>query len=106
MKRISHSLAIGLVVLLLSNALPSTRACGPEVTTPIFVFKESPDVPFTDFVKGNIGIVRPSFGRKTLVIAYRYLNGGGFNSAEQAALIEALEGKPPDDLDDDGVKAW
>jgi hypothetical protein len=46
------------------------RACGPESIDPIFVFKTSPDLPFSQYARGNLGIVRPSFGRKTLVIAY------------------------------------
>lgn len=85
---------------------PVARACGPEYLTPIFVFKTSPDLPFTDYVKGSIGIVQPTFGSKTLLIAYRYLNGGAFTGDEQQSLVEALQGEAPERNQDAAIKAW
>src|SRR6185295_20118327 len=73
---------------------------------PIFVFHESPDLPFREFTRGKIGIVQPTFGRKTLVIAYRYLNGGMFSDEEQSALVEALTGKVPEADGESALKAW
>ena len=67
-------------------------ACGPETIDPIFVFTHSPDLPFDEFTKGKIGILQSSFGRKTLVIAHRYLGGGTYTEDEQRALVEALVG--------------
>jgi len=88
---------IALVLLAaFANLTPTARACGPVSVEPIFVFDTSPDLPFADYARGHLGIVRPSFGRKTLVIAYRYLNGGWFADGEQAALIEALKGTAPE----------
>jgi hypothetical protein len=106
MKIFRAGIVFSLTALVLLNPAPLGRACGPDFTRPIFVFRESPDFPFAEFTKGKIGIVRPTFGRKTLVIAYRYLNGGSFNSAEQTALVEALEGAAPDDLSTAAVKGW
>ncbi|HEX3086506.1 MAG TPA: hypothetical protein VHP99_18370, partial [Pyrinomonadaceae bacterium] len=83
-----------------------TKACGPFSIEPIFVFHESPDLPFREFTKGKIGIVKPTFGRKTLVIAYRYLNGGMFSDDEQNALVEALHGKAPEEDGAAALKAW
>ena len=83
-----------------------TNACGPSELVPIFVFKESSDFPFSDFAAGKIGIVQPTFGRKTLLIAYRYLNGGTFTPDEQEALVRALRGKPPEDQGEEVVKLW
>jgi len=82
------------------------NACGPETLDPIFVFTNSPDIPFAEFVKGKIGILQSSLGRKTLVIAHRYLDGGSFTEDEQRGLIEALRGKAPEDDDDVAIKAW
>jgi hypothetical protein len=96
---------ISLIALLIHSQTPA-RACGPSYLQPIFVFDTSPDPPFQEFVAGNIGIVKPSFGRKTLLIAYRYLNGGSFNSEEQQQLIAALKGEPPEPNDDEPLKAW
>ena len=89
MKRV---VALCLSVLMIINLAPVALACGPSYIIPVYVMDGSPDPPFGDFTRGNIGIVQPGFGRKTMVIAYRYLTGGSFNADEQAALIEALHG--------------
>ena len=95
-----------LTFALLLQVAPLGKACGPETLQPIFVFENSPDPPFKEFTEGKIGIVQPSFGRKTLVIAYRYLAGGSFSSEEQKALVEALKGKPPEGDGQAELKAW
>ena len=81
-RSVSCLLAIGL----LFHSYISAKACGPSYLQPIFVFEGSPDLPLQEFAAGKIGIVRPTFGRKTLLIAYRYLNGGSFAAEEQTAL--------------------
>src|SRR2546421_1690364 len=98
---------IALVLLAtLAHLVPVARACGPFSIDPIFVFHESPDLPFHQFTQGKIGIVQPTFGRKTLVIAYRYLNGGFFTDEEQSALVEALQGTAPEDNGGNALKTW
>jgi hypothetical protein len=106
--RTSHYiLAIALAILLLLNSVPVVRACGKEAKTePIYVSRKSPDLPFKAFTNGKIGIVRPSFGRKTLFIAYRYLNGGSFTTEEQNGLIKALNGTAPEGKGSKAVKEW
>lgn len=99
-------LAFILSLAVLGNWAQLARACGPSSIDPIFVFKTSPDLPFTEYTRGRIGIVRPSFGRKTLFIAYRYLNGRSFTSDEQQALVEALRGIAPEGDDGAALKAW
>jgi hypothetical protein len=106
MKCIRRAAALVLSFVLLLNFAPRLRACGPAMIEPVFVFEGSPDLPFAAFASGKIGIVRPTFGRKTLSIAYRYLNGGTFTSDEQQALVEALRGKGPEDESDEPVKKW
>lgn len=106
MRYLHHSLAVALTALMLLNSLPSARARGPIAGDPIYVSEQSPDLPFEDFTNGKIGIVRPSFGRKTLFIAYRYLNGGSFTADEQKDLVKALNGTPPDENGSAAVKAW
>ena len=69
-------------VFICQTSMP-IKACGPETIDPIFVFTNSPDIPFEEFAKGKIGILQASFGRKSLVIAHRYLNGGTFTEDEQ-----------------------
>ena len=98
---------IALVLLAtFANLVPVARACGPSSIDPIFVFTSSPDIPFAQFARANLGIVRPTFGRKTLFIAYRYLNSNWFSDDEQTALINALKGTAPEDDGTAAVKAW
>lgn len=99
-------LASLLALVIFNNFSPAALGCGPSSIDPVFVFKGSPDPPFNEFAGGRIGIVQPELGRKTLVIAYRYLNDRAFGDEEQAALVEALEGKAPEDNGDDAVKKW
>ena len=101
-----YILAIVLAAIILLNSVPSVTACGPFITQPIYVFQNSPDLPFEEFTNGKIGIVRPSFGRKTLFIAYRYLNGGAFTPDEQNDLVAALKGTAPEESGAEAVKAW
>ncbi|HKO60657.1 MAG TPA: hypothetical protein VJV03_05815 [Pyrinomonadaceae bacterium] len=106
MIRLRFPLALVLMLVLFVRITPPGVACGPSTVEPIFIFRESPDLPFTDFVNGNIGVVLPTFGHKTLVIAYRYLNGIPFSAAEQRELVLALKGSPPEDGKDEPVKHW
>lgn len=106
MRYLHYTLAVALTAVMLLNSLPSARACGPYVTDPIYVSEQSPDLPFEEFTNGKIGIVRPSFGRKTLFISYRYLNGGSFTAEEQKDLVEALNGTGPEEDGTPALKAW
>ena len=106
MKLPHRAVAAALVTLMLANYITPANGCGPDVTIPIFAFKESPDLPFAAFAAGNIGIVRPSLGRKTLVVAYRYLNGGSFTGEEQRDLVDALKGVAPEPNATEAIKAW
>jgi len=106
MKLYRRMLALILSLIVLVNFAPLVRACGPSSIEPIYVFKNSPDLPFTEYTRGRIGIVQPTFGRKTLFIAYRYLNGRSFTSDEQQALVDALRGKSPEDDGDQALKVW
>lgn len=106
MRFLHYILAVGLAAMMLLISVPVIRACGPSYKEPIFVFKESPDLPFEEFTQGKIGIVRPIMGRKTLVIAYRYLNGGAFSADEQDALVQALKGTAPENDGAEAFKAW
>jgi len=106
MRFLHYILAVAVAAVMLLNSVPVVRACGPSYKEPIFVFKESPDLPFDEFTQGKIGILRPIMGRKTLVIAYRYLNGGTFSADEQDALVQALKGTAPEDDGSQALKTW
>ena len=104
--RFFRPIAVIIAAALMLQLRMPTQACGPFFIEPVFVFNESPDLPFTNFTKGQIGIVKPTFGRKTLTIAFRYLNGGSFNEDEQKALSVALRGKATEEPKSDPVKVW
>jgi hypothetical protein len=98
--------ALTLAAVLIVNLTAPVWACGPSFIEPVFVFMASPDLPFSEFTSGKIGIVKPTFGRKTLTIAFRYLNGGSFNADEQKALTIALRGNATTEPEPDPVKTW
>ena len=106
MKSARQLVALFLATAFIFQFAPSAKGCGPETLQPLFVMQNSPDPPFTPFTQGNVGIVKPSFGRKTLVIAYRYLNGGAFTEAEQEQLVEALKGNGPEPDPETKIKEW
>jgi hypothetical protein len=96
-----------LLIAFTLNALP----CGPAYLTPLFDSKHAPENPYEDFAAGKIGILKPSYNRSVLFAAYRYLNGGGFNSSEQKAMVDVWKAEfdnkdyKNDDISE-FVKAW
>jgi len=98
--------ALALLFCVAAQLLPPAKACGPFSIDPVFVFHHSPDLPFEPYANGKIGIVQPTFGRKTLVIAYHYLNGGFYSDFEQQALVDALFGKAPEENGLAALKRW
>ena len=77
-----------LMILILLTAIlagpPEAESCGPFLNRAEFSFVERP--PETEFAAGKIGILRPTYYRRYLVVAYRYLNGAPLNQGEIAAF--------------------
>lgn len=73
-----------LIFAFFANIFP----CGPVYIAPLFDYKSAPEDPFQNFAAGRIGILKPTYHRSVLFAAYRYLNNGSFNAAEQKALVE------------------
>src|SRR2546430_5921239 len=73
-----------LVIALLTTALP----CGPAYTTPLFDVTKKPENPFENFAAGRLGIVKPTFARSVLYVAYRYINGGTLTPDDQKAMVD------------------
>lgn len=73
--------------------------CGPFFVSTVFVEKTHPDFPLERFAAGNLGVVQPTWWRWYLYAAYRQLEGAGFNSDEQHALLATWNqsggGSPP-----------
>ncbi len=50
----------------------------------VTTFARHPDVPRTQYVAGQLGVVLPSFATSYHVIAYRYFEGLGLNEGERS----------------------
>jgi hypothetical protein len=100
--------ATALMAALLFSSYPSL-ACGPFSLDSIFTFTVHPEYPLEKFARGELGVIQPSYARSYLFVAYRYLNGAGFNPQEQQALVnlwhDRLEFTWPE-YDEQWPKAW
>lgn len=73
-----------IAVLLFCVLVPffAVEACGPDFFPDVFVRRLRPDQP-KQFVQGKLGVLRRTFPRDSLIVAYRYLNGGQLSDEEQ-----------------------
>jgi len=79
-------LALRVAVLLVGTLALVHRAetCG-DPGDPFDDYSIHPDVPLARFFQGNLGILKPTFARSYLVLAYRYLSGVPLTEDERAA---------------------
>lgn len=82
------------VIVIIAAALLSSPplwswsgASGAHSVIALFESHVHPDVPFDHFAAGRLGIIKPTWGRSYLYVAYRYLIGPGFDPNEQKALV-------------------
>lgn len=87
-RRVARSVVAISIVLALVIPPPATWACGPFFTEAIFIQTKHPDLPFERYAAGELGIVRPSYARSYLVVAYRYWQGKGLTATEQKQAVE------------------
>lgn len=87
-----HNFKIAISFLLVTtfvfSNIQSSKACGPSSLYAAFNYEKHPDLPFENFAKGEIGIIKPNFARSYLFVAYRYLNRIGLNQQEQTAVVK------------------
>jgi len=55
-----------------------------------FLSKRMPEVPQQPYIDGKLGLLWPSFERRYLVIAYRYLDSKPLSAAERNSLIKSI----------------
>ncbi len=79
--------AIAVIISFVWLAAPYSYACGPFFPQAVFTHKPHPDFPLADYAAGNLGVLQPTYARSYLYVAYRYLNGIGFDKNEQKALV-------------------
>lgn len=73
---------------------PFAQACGPFFPLAAYTDSRSPDPPYSDFMKGNLGIVQPTYWDIFLFAAYRNLAGFPFNASE-LAILDSASGTNP-----------
>ena len=81
-------MALRLLLAFFLLAVPlELPGCGPFLPEALFTLKLQPERPDTEFARGQLGVLSPTYKRFFLTIAYRYLSGPGLNDAERAALF-------------------
>ena len=87
MKRLTTIAASGFLALSLAlSSLPGV-ACGPFFNVAVFNYPLHPGLPLASFSEGSLGVIRPTFARSYLVVAYRYLSGVPLSKEEQAEAL-------------------
>ena len=97
------------VVILLVVSFSLTFGCGPFTMEAVFVFTVHPAYPLSDYARGQIGVIQPSYARSYLYVAYRYLNNAPFTAEEQKALTQLWDERLNNTMalgEEDWVKAW
>lgn len=91
--------SIAVIAILSLNAIPA-RACGPFFPQAVFTHKLHPDFPLENYARGELGVLRPTYARSYLFVAYRYLTDRNLDKDEQAAVLslwkDRLESSWPD----------
>lgn len=79
------------ITLALAALLYSTHAmpCSFE-SSPTLVFDVRPDAPVERYIAGNLGILKPSYARSHLVIAWRHLTGRPPSAVERRGFADLL----------------
>ncbi len=79
---------IAAAVMLSSPPLLSwSSGSGVHSVIALFESHVHPDLPFDRFAAGRLGIIKPTWNRSYLYVAYRYMAGPGFDAAEPKALV-------------------
>ena len=61
--------------------------CGPAFPQAVFTLTRHPQSPLSEFAQGQLGVIQPSYYRKYLVAAYRYLSNQPLSAEEQEAFL-------------------
>lgn len=89
-------MALRLLIAFFLLAVPlELPGCGPFIPEALFTLKLQPERPEAEFARGELGVLRRTYKRFYLVIAYRYLTGPGLNDAERAALFPPQQQPQP-----------
>jgi hypothetical protein len=96
-----------LILVLLTAVLagpPEAESCGPFLSFAQFTYVAQP--PQDVFARGQLGILRPKYYRRYLVVAYRYLTGVPLNGEEISAFSGELPAGPASPAPVDPANQW
>ena len=82
---LSRLLILAVAAGILCNPGPG-RACGAYISRAMEEYTVHPDFPLAEFAQGHIGIIKPTFARSYLLVAYRYFSGEPLDLEQQKAL--------------------
>jgi hypothetical protein len=85
------AIALGAVLGVLASWVPGARACGPEFPYAVFSHARHPDLPYERYAAGDLGLVRPTFARAYLVLAYRAMTLGPPDPVAQGVALSAWD---------------
>ncbi len=74
-------------------------SCAIDWDVAVFSFHRHPDFPRTDFLKGKLGVLEPTYARSYLYAAYRQLSGMDFNAAEKEQIRSYWQDRLSSDWD-------
>lgn len=110
LRKYTPALIVLASIVAVCSLLPNrTQACGPFFTDAIFVFSKHPDFPLEKFAAGKLGVIRGSWARSYLVVAYRSLSGNLLSDTEAKAIKSLWDDRlnnAYDYYDVDWVKKW
>ncbi len=96
LRRLFAALLVGATIAAAPPA-PIARACSFDETTE-FATSTHPDLPLDDYVAGQLGLLKTTFARSHLVIAYRTLGGMPLDPVEQAGALQVIHDRIYDDV--------
>lgn len=74
-------------IALLVISPDESESCGPYFTQTLFTYVVHPDLPLEKYAQGDLGILKPSYARSYLAVAYRHLMDKPLAQHEQQAAI-------------------
>jgi hypothetical protein len=87
----------GFLAAALTGAL--AIACGPTFPKTVFSYRRHPDFPRSAYLAGDLGVIKPSYARSYLVLAYRYLAGRPLSAVEREQVRDYWKDRESGDWD-------
>jgi hypothetical protein len=86
-RRVVAVVIVCAAALLVASPVWRSGASGIQTMVTLFESRVHPDLPLDRFAAGRLGIIKPTWDRSHLYVAYRYLTGRGLDAAEQKAML-------------------